>query len=40
MMLAPMVILITLPALIALFSRRTRLEISEDAALKPGTAIE
>lgn len=40
MMLAPVVILITLPALIALFSRRTRPEISEEAALEPGPAIE
>lgn len=40
MMLAPVVILITLPALIALFSGRTRPEISEEAALEPGTAIE
>jgi len=35
MMLAPVVILITLPVLIALFSRRTRTTVSPDAAFEP-----
>jgi hypothetical protein len=35
MMLAPAIILITLPALIALFSRRTRSGVSEETTFEP-----
>jgi cobalt-zinc-cadmium resistance protein CzcA len=35
MMLAPAIILITLPALIALFSRRTRSRVSEETTFEP-----